>query len=233
MYNGFNSLFPLINMDVGVMLVSPSKKPGSISSMKRLEDLLQETESELETLQPKIERLEKEIEKLKDLKRTKQKLITLKLSIKSIIENFSDADPGTDLTTALQEFTSPFADERYTSRTSSSRDSMPTGIEKWIPPGTFLPDRAFEEANTILRQKNSTNYEIFRAVVFNGGRASTEQIKDYLVENNIKQPTTGEGFEGVDLTDISSRTNYLVRKNILKANGKGSFIANVGWVTES
>lgn len=207
------------------------KASQSISSMDRLEGILAETEEELEKIQPEIDKLEKQVEKLKELKLTKQKLITLKLSIKSIIGNFSDAkNPGTIrelLGEGNREILSGRSDVLHsgTSRTLHETSSV-TVIDS---SRTFLPDRAFDEVNQVLRQKNSLNYEIFRAIVFNGGRATTEQIKAYLVENSITQPTTGEGFEAVELTDISSRVNYLVRKNIVQAAGKGLFLSNFGW----
>lgn len=210
----------------------------SISSGNRLESILQETEEELQLIQPKIEKLEKELEKLKELKLTKQKLITLKLSIKSILENFSQGKDQFALTEILNQ-----SNLHITSKNEGGKKLSASEMElstSGVSPFTsytsetpsdriFLPDQAFAEVNQVLKQKNSTNYEIFRAIVFSGGRATTEQIKQYLVENNIQQPTSGEGFEHVELTDISSRVNYLVRKNLVQAAGGGVFISNLGW----
>ena len=199
----------------------------SISDPNRLEDLLQEVDSELGKIQPKIEKLEKEMEKLKELKLTKQKLITLKLSIKSIVDNFSHSK-NSELMAALGVETSPTVLLQKLHSPSYQTSEPAFELDR-----LFLPDQAFEAANQVLRQKNSLNYEIFRAIVFNGGRATTEQIKQYLVQNNITQPTTGEGFEHVELTDISSRVNYLVRKGIVDPAGKGLFISRLGWQEES
>jgi hypothetical protein len=228
-----------------------SKNTGkSISSTKRLDQILQETEEELALIQPKIDRLEKEMERLKELKRTKQKLITLKLSIKSILENFSQEDikgsSGAFLSdllsdslggvTGVNDVTLGGVVHGVPGSAIGMGQGVYSGIDEegpWKEGKVFWPDRAFEEANRVLRQRQSTNYEIFRAIVFNGGRATTDQIKKYLVDNGIKQPASGQGFETVELTDISSRANYLVRKGLVKNTGRGLFICQVGWAGET
>lgn len=195
----------------------------SITSTKRLEDSIEEVEKELQAIQPEIERLEKAQVKLRELKLAKQKLITLKLSLKSILENFDESkDSGTNLETseAFRSFiqrSHPFA-----------QSSLPT-VRSADNFRIFIPDKAFAEAGQVLKQKSSLNIEIFRAIAFYGGRASTQQIKDYLIRNNIKQPSSGEGFETVELTDISSRINYLVRKGIVVPEGRGHFASLLGW----
>ncbi len=210
------------------------KSLASISSTKRLTDLLDETEKELSALEPQIEKLEKQLEKLKELKLAKQKLITLKLSIKSILANFSESEAAPDTTTVtgadLSELSSSGLVKSVaplTSQASVLRQHSPA-ISQFAGK-MFLPERAFREVNTVLRRKDSLNYELFRAIVFNGGIASTESIKAYLVENRIKQPSSGEGFEHVELTDISSRVNYLVRKGVVIPDGRGQFISSPGW----
>jgi hypothetical protein len=197
-----------------------------ITSAKRLEETLEEIDLELESLQPKIEKLEKELEKLKELKLTKQKLITLKLSIKSIVDNFSQKKETSFLFEEEGSHLSTSQTEKLEKRQAEASETS------FYAEQVFLPDQAFTEANQVLKQKTSLNYEIFRAIVFHGGRATTEQIKTYLVENSVTQPTTGEGFEQVGLTDISSRVNYLVRKGIVRAAGKGLFISSLGWEQE-
>lgn len=213
------------------------KNLASISSTRRLEDLLNETEKELSALEPQIEKLEKQLEKLRELKLAKQKLITLKLSIKSILANFSE--PGADSTATnvanleFSQFSSPknvkseAPVEALTSQASVFRHHSP--LMGRYAGKMFLPEQAFREVNTVLRRKDSLNYELFRAIVFNGGIASTEAIKAYLVEHRIKQPSSGEGFEHVELTDISSRVNYLVRKGVVIPDGRGQFISSPGW----
>lgn len=198
----------------------------SITSEKRLEEMLKEAEEELEKIQPKIEKLEKQVEKLQQLKLAKQKLITLKLSLKSIQENFTKNKASSLVSLSGEEDLRNLTHDKKLSYDLSASEPAVDASK------IFFPDRAFSEVDRILRKKTSMNYEIFRAIVFNGGKATTEQIKTYLVENGITQPTTGEGFENVELTDISSRTNYLVRKGLVKPDGRGLFVCNLGWISE-
>lgn len=217
-----------------------AKKSGKtmpkISSETRLEDLLAETETELEQIEPQIEKLEKQIEKLRELKLAKQKLITLKLSIKSILSNYGENKVSEDTEFSLNKSVKGYgATLRTGSVMPEYSDYRNTATLVSVPqplrlPGTFLPDRAFAQVNKVLRRKNSLNYELFRAIVFNGGHATTEQIKEYLIENAITQPASGEGFESVELTDISSRVNYLVRKGLVNPDGRGNFVSCLGWI---
>lgn len=215
-----------------------------ISSSERLESLLEEAEKELSLIQPKIDRLEKQMDQLKELKLAKQKLITLKLSVKSILSNFN---PEKRVALQPHELTlssdlnllNNTKQETLNSQTKTKTlrfDSLKTKhLTEHLndtaadPPGSFLPDLAFQQADTLLRKKTSINYDLFRAIVFNGGRASTEAIRQYLVDNHICQPASGESFEKVALTDISSRVNYLVRKGIVKPSSRGTFVSCLGW----
>jgi hypothetical protein len=203
--------------------------PKKISSTSRLEELLEETESELTNLEPQIEKLEKQLDKLKELKLAKQKLITLKLSIKSILSNFSTSQNDHIATlVGIENLTRKFSSESLNNQTLTSHSASQTSAVS-NPGEIFLPEQAFAEVNTVLRKRTSLNYELFRAIVFKGGKASTEDIKAFLVENNIRQPASGESFEAVELTDISSRVNYLVRKGVVKPDGRGNFISLLGW----
>ena len=212
------------------------KTPQKISSSSRLEDLLNETELELEQLEPQIEKLEKQIDKLRTLKLAKQKLITLKLSIKSILSNYSESKVDTLGETTLEKdftqgihaysrFSSNLDSINFQNRALLTRMPQPARL-----PGTFLPDMAFNQVNEVLRKKSSLNYELFRAIVFNGGQANTDQIKQYLIEQDIRQPASGEGFESVELTDISSRVNYLYARVWSIPTGEAIlFPAWAGW----
>lgn len=222
------------------------KKPiHKISSTDRLEELLEETEQELLALGPQIDKLEKQIEKLKELKLAKQKLITLKLSIKSILSNFSLVSKDETATNLVglelrNLLSSDVELKRFsTSQTSAERlrpakasQVSQQRVTKHLPDGVFVPERAFQEADCILRRKDSINYELYRAIVFNGGSASTEALKQYLLDHAILQPGNGQSFEHVELTDISSRVNYLVRKGIVTPDGRGNFISNLGWLPD-
>lgn len=198
---------------------NPKKtKSESISSMSRMEAMLKETEQELSALQPKIDELEKYATKLAELKQTKQKLITLKLSLKSILNNFGNAS---DKMQAFDLLKLDVSNDKTSIKARSVANSV---LE-----GTFFPDKAFEAANQYLRNPNSVNYEFFRAIVFHGGCANTQQIRQYLIENNIKTPGSGESFAEVPLTDISSRVNYLVRKGLIETIARGQFRSLLGW----
>lgn len=189
----------------------------SIVSSERLGDLLQEADSELSKIQPEIEALERAVQQLKDLKQSKQKLLSLKFSLQSIIDGFSqERITKNSEGEALAHLEVPIA-------------KLSSGQIEALDQATFYPEQAFEAADTVLKQKQSTNYELFRAIALNGGKAGTETIKQYLIEHRIQQPASGEGFEEVPLSEISARVNYLVRKGLVTPNGKGLFIATVGW----
>jgi hypothetical protein len=215
------------------------KNPQKISSASRLEDLLNETELELEQLEPQIDKLEKQIEKLRQLKLAKQKLITLKLSIKSILVNYSEDKVsalglnGLESDSTLSASGYALGDAGLDSEFLNQRRLMARSPQPMRLPGTFIPDMAFSQVNEVLRRKNSLNYDLFRAIVFNGGQANTDQIKQYLLDHDIRQPSSGEGFENVELTDISSRVNYLVRKGLVNPDGRGNFVSCLGWLVQS
>lgn len=211
-----------------------NKSVANISSTQRLKEMLDEAERELEAIQPKIDKLEQQLQKLKELKLAKQKLITLKLSVQSILSNyceFKSVDTGTKVlennySSVLNELN--LNTKENTSQAKEKIEQRPA-LKHAAHNGTFLPEMAFNQADAILKRKSSINYDLFRAVVFNGGSASTEQIRQYLIENRIKQPASGESFEGVALTDISARVNYLVRKGVVKPDGRGTFVSCLGW----
>jgi hypothetical protein len=207
-----------------------------ISSQPRLEKLLKETEAELIQLQPKIERLEKEMENLRELRHQKQKLITLKLSLQSILENFqleeTEADyldldstsyPFMPAQTAMPSFLTNRASVSHTPYKMTPRQGDP------YQDMTFYPDVAMEEAEQLLKQKGSLNYELFRSIVLHGGRATTQEIRQFLIDHEIVQPGTGVSFEDTPLTDISSRVNYLIRKDLVTSIGRGRFASKLGW----
>lgn len=208
-----------------------SKKPSalvsSISSIERLETMLKEAENELAALQPKIDKLESQLSKLGELKQTKQKLITLKLSIQSILNNFSETENINFPTSKSLAGKSTFSEKgignfKPLNLTTSSETSNYNAT-------SFLPSLAFEAADKILKQKTSLNYELFRAIVLKGGQASTQQIKQFLLDHRITQPGSGQGFDEVPLTDISSRVNYLIRKGLVASEGRGVFKSLLGW----
>ena len=192
----------------------------SLANDDRITEIIQEAEEELARLQPEISYLEQCVKKLQDLKTQQFKLISLKTSLKSLIK-IGDVNKLNTIST-LNNYVNndvKFSQDHVTSMTNI--DTTKQNI--------FLLDQAISEVKNHLRTKNNLNYEIFKAVVYNSGQATTEEIKDYLIENNIKQPKTGKPFNDVELKEISSRTNYLVRKNILVSVAPGLFRSVFGW----
>ncbi|MEB3207087.1 MAG: hypothetical protein VKK59_07065 [Vampirovibrionales bacterium] len=192
----------------------------SITDVSRLQQLLDEVEAELSTLTPKIEALEAQLTELQALRATRQRLLTLKLSLSPLLAR--DASAGLDVVANGFGVSSP---------------AMPLVIPAALSvgglasrPGTFLPDEAMARVTEILKRPGSLNYELYRAIVLAGGRASTEQIRQYLIEHNIARPHQGDAFVDVSLSDISSRVNYLVRKGAVQSVGNGVFQTVFGWV---
>jgi hypothetical protein len=96
--------------------------------------------------------------------------------------------------------------------------------------GVFVPEQAFDYANQVLKRNTSINYQLFSALVLNGGQASNAQMKQYLLDNKVLQPGTSQGFEDVSLSSIASRVAYLVRKGLVQPLRPGHFVCTVGWV---
>lgn len=189
----------------------------SLVSQERLHLLFQEAENQLEQLQPRIDELENMVQELRELKQTKQRLLTLKMSLMTLIDTSKNDDillSNTNLTT----------DSFQDVETKLFNFNELSAIKM------FHPDVAFKQADQILKQKDSLNYQIFKAVVYQGGKANTEQIRQFLVDSGVQQPHTKKGFEDVPLTEISSRANYLVRKGVLKPLERGSFYSILGWL---
>ena len=189
----------------------------TLASPEGLQALLEQAETELESIQPQITELEEKIKDLQALKQSRQRLLTLKMSLGALIESSTHDDaqePYTMLSSNLAQQKLQAFDNDYTYLSTHK---------------SFHPDLALQQVQQLLKQKESLNYEMFRAVVLNGGKATTIEIKTYLVEAGIKQPQTGDGFEDVPLTEISSRANYLVRKGVLKALERGVFYTPLGW----
>lgn len=195
----------------------------SIVSDFRMEKLLEEVEAELNKIQPEIEYLESMVEKLNDLKLKKSKLLSLKTSLKVVhkqnnINNLNISFDKNNLSkNESLELNSGITNKNITEKMNTSQHNL------------FIPDLALNEVGKFLRTKNNLNYEIFKSVIYNGGQASTDEIKDYLVKNRIKQPKTGKYFDDVELKDISSRANYLVRKKLLISSGPGLFQSTLGY----
>jgi chromosome segregation ATPase len=190
----------------------------TLASPERLQALLDEAEQQLSQIQPEIDGIEAQLERLKELKQTRQRLLTLKLSLSAMIAGLNNSEAyASDVASEVQAVNTRLRDESLS-------------FEHLQATKTFHPETALSQVVQWLKQKDSLNYEMFRAVVLNGGTATTQEIKDYMVERGLKQPQTGESFESVGLTEISSRANYLVRKGLLKTLERGCFYTHLGWI---
>lgn len=190
----------------------------NLANPDKLKEILSQAEQELSEIQPRIDELEAMQTELRELKLAKQRLLTLKMSLSALIDNVTldkvQANPSSDHESYLNEET----------------NAQPVEFSELSTSKTFDPEKAFQDVDQVLKQKNSLNYQMFKAVVFKGGKASTEEIKDYLVQIEAKQPQTGESFQDAPLSDISSRANYLVRKGVLRSADRGLFFTPLGWV---
>lgn len=194
-------------------------KNTTLASPDRLKVLLSEAEKELSEIQPQIEQLEAQLEQLQDLKRSKQRLLTLKMSLTAMLD-------GIDKDTKQQAILEAIGSDDTQSNSGISDKEAYTFLSAQK---TFHPDAAIEQVSSVLKQRESLNFEMFKAVALLGGKATSQEVKDYLIQNQIKQPQTGEGFETVSLAEISSRLNYLIRKNVLKSAERGVVYTPLGW----
>lgn len=192
----------------------------SITSEGRIDMLIKEAELELKEILPEIISLEQKVHLLKELKNKKYKLESLIMNLKSIL-------PKEGVIKNIVNSVAKNDDVKISKLSCSNVNKI--SIDSSLGRKVFIPDVALSNAKNYLRTKNNINYEIYKAVVFNTGEATTDEIKYYLIKNNIKQSKTGKGFEEVPLKEISSRTNYLVRKNLLISYIPGVYSTVFGW----
>lgn len=194
-----------------------SEAPGNISSSlvadANLSELHENVAAELNQLQPKIDELETALSQLQELKQQKQRLIALKLSLESIINQPKQAEAPLKQSYA----SSPVSHQSTYNRLDD------------LQLKSFYPDEALAQIEHLLPRKDSLNYHFFKAIVYYGGKATTEEIRQYLIDNEITYPTTGQTFDDIGLSQVSSRVNYLIRKNIARSMGGGVFVSNYGW----
>jgi hypothetical protein len=217
-------------------IASPSPEPVaplSLANPLALQAILQQADAELAQLDPQVLALETQLAsiqtQLSDLKQSKRKLVTLRLSLQALLApDVASASPPLDPPPVL--LSKPLASDPVPAVVLPQQAKQ--GMQASYRKQTFLPDQAFQQADTLLKQKQSLNYDLFRAIVFNGGIANTEQIRDYLITQGIQQPNSGGSFATVDRSEISARVGYLIRKGLVEAMGKGQFIAKLGWGDE-
>lgn len=195
----------------------------SLASDLRIQKLIDEADNEINKIQPEIDYLENCLTKLEELKTKKAKLLTLKGSLISVLhqKNVNNINIiNADLDARIHPVKSQSIEKHNINATQQNITNL-TAI--------FNPEYALAQARQFIRPNKNLNYEIFKAIVYNGGEASTEQIKEYLVKNKIKQPKTGKPFDDVELKDISSRVNYLTRKKLIVSMAHGIFKSLLGY----
>lgn len=192
----------------------------SVVSSDRISNMIQEAENELIKIKPEIDYLEDCQNKLRELKNQQYKLQSLIISLKSVLKV---TDVNNTKETKLMDI------DVKNNVLLDKNNVLDNDITNANMRNVFLPDQAISQVKNYLRTKNNMNYEIFKAVVFNSGIASTQEIKNYLIETEVKQPKTGKGFDNVELKEISSRANYLVRKGVLTSLEPGNFRSVFGW----
>ncbi|EKE04163.1 MAG: hypothetical protein ACD_20C00099G0008 [uncultured bacterium] len=195
-------------------------KVESIASNERIQSLITEAEEELLKIQPEITYLEQCQKKLVELKEQQFKLNSLVVSLRSLVKN---SDVNKNARNKNEDISNDIEDNEVKIAVNVSKDNDDNSRK------IFLPDQAISQVKNYLRTNNNLNYEIYKGIIFNSGQGTTADIKKYLVDNKVKQPKSGKGFEDVELKEISSRANYLVRKNILTSPEPGAFRSVFGW----
>jgi hypothetical protein len=218
--------------------ISPVKAPdNAIASEERLAALIVEAEAELSLIEPEIERLEAQVTQLNELKVKRQKLLTFKLSLQAINTNYAkinndvNASLLSEKASLFQKTSNSNLNVTFANDLSSAQEQPRITLsqqQKQKGRGDFDATEAIRQAKRLVRA-SSLNYQLFQAIVAHGGVADTPLIKQYLLAQDVRQPGSGETFEAVALTSISSRINYLVRKGLLEADGRGAFISRFGW----
>jgi hypothetical protein len=101
-----------------------------------------------------------------------------------------------------------------------------------LPEGVFIPDVALEQAKQYIKQPGTLNHNIFKAIVYSGGRATSEQVRNYLVNNDIRLPKTNQSFDEVPLAKIATKITYLAKQGMVD-QVKGIYTSKLGWQTEA
>jgi hypothetical protein len=200
----------------------------AIGSEERMAALIAEAEAELAIIEPKIEKLEAQLAQLSDLKVQRQKLLTFRMSLQAINKNYASLDSNALTSQGITNTSNILNTSKSDFNVSNASFSAPISFSKQAHRGDFDASEALRQAKRLVRV-SSLNFQLFQALVSNGGVADTPTVKHYLLTQDIRQPGTGENFEAVALTSISSRINYLVRKGLVEADGRGAFVSRFGW----
>jgi hypothetical protein len=101
-----------------------------------------------------------------------------------------------------------------------------------LPDGVFIPDVALEQAKAFIKQPGTLNHNIFKAIVYSGGRATSEQVRNYLINNDIRLPKTNQHFDEVPLAKLSTKLTYLAKQGMIDQYN-GIYTSKLGWQTDA
>lgn len=101
-----------------------------------------------------------------------------------------------------------------------------------LPDGVFIPDVALEQAKAFIKQPGTLNHNIFKAIVYSGGRATSEQVRNYLINNDIRLPKTNQPFDEVPLAKLSTKLTYLAKQGMIDQHN-GIYTSKLGWQTQT
>ena len=187
----------------------------SVLGSEQLDSLKNDTLAELKAVQAQIEGIEAQLTELEGLKIQRDKLSALLVTLTSLNNT---------------EFA---LENKMILPSDHQQKPALSGLEKLnieaFRGKAFFPESAFEDMGKRLPRKGSVSYELFSAVVYQGGRASSRQIRDYLIQQGIRQPQSGETFESVSLSSLNPRLAQLVKKGCLCMEGNGVYWSSKGW----
>jgi hypothetical protein len=192
----------------------------SVVDNQNLNLLLQQSKEELTQIKDRIQLLEGYVGELEDLHEKVLQLEAFQAGIETLLHLMTKP---VELRQSRKPNAKPLAKPSSKKSFSSHQNVLSADSN-----GVFLPELAFQQADEILRHRQSMNYEIFRAVVLNGGKATTAEVRNYLIEQNISTPQ-GKSFENATLSEVYPRIAYLVKRGVLRPIGPGYFLSCFGW----
>jgi hypothetical protein len=220
---------PFTAPDSASLHVSPEATPdaptASVLETGHLETLRESTYAELRLVRERIEVLQQQVLELAALQEKEAQLAGLETHLGMLLEGRAVC-----LQPSVPERGQAASSETGELRGRKRRKAY-SHSETLLPEhstGAFFPEKAYTEADDVLRHRFSMNYEIFRAIVLNGGQASTREIRQYLIDQRIKT-AAGKTFEDTPLSEISARTAYLVKRQVIRPIAPGRFQSCFGW----
>jgi hypothetical protein len=195
----------------------------TLGSLQGLQTLEQQVSEQLQTLEAALQALEPAVQQYQKLRHERQRLLQLQLTLSTLQSDSGESTSLLDLEDSLPSLAASTLPSAARIQASLSR-AKPAAHGR-----CFYPELALEEAQALLKTRETIYFQLFQAVVLTGGKANTRDLKAYLIEQGLSQPRGGKSFEEVPLTQISAMANYLVRKAVLRRLGNGVFESAVGW----